>query len=98
MDQICTFKIAASPAQIISKASEIVKNNIPPGSNLNKFKPRPDSRGICLTCRSDFGLIHNCSVSIKAMRCENEVATIVIIEGCSCEKMQRLYRRLRDEL
>jgi len=98
MDQICTFKVAASPAQVISKASAIVNNNTPPGSNLIILNPRPDSRGICLTCKSDYGLIHNCSVRIKAMRCENEVATIVIIEGCSCEKMQRLYRRLRDEL
>jgi hypothetical protein len=98
MNQSKPFKVSISPAQVISKASEIVKNNIPPGSNLNKFKQRPENCGISLLYKSDYGLIHNCSVSIQAIRCENEVATKVVVEVCSCEKMQRLYQKLIAEL
>ena len=98
MNQIFKFKVGASPAQVISKASEIVKSNIPKGSHLNIFKEKPDNKGMILSCKSDFGLLHNCSVSIKAARCENEIGSDVIIEVCSCEKMQSLYHRLKNEL
>lgn len=98
MNQIFEFMVANPPAHVISKASEIVRSNIPPGSHLNIFKAKPDSQGMLLSCKSDFGIIHNCSISIRAARCENKIGTTVIIEVCSCEKMQSLYHRLKNEL
>lgn len=92
------FKVSISPAQVISKASEIVKNNIPRGSNLNIFKQKPENCGISIIFKSDYGLIHNCFVSITALRCENDVATDVVIQVCPCEKMKKLYQKLIAEI
>lgn len=98
MSQSFKFAVAISPAQVAAKASEIAKANIPPGSHLNIFKAKPNSTGMVLICKSDLGIFHNCSISINAERSENKVGSDVTIEVCSCEKMQSLYHKLKNEL
>lgn len=98
MAEYFSFELTNSPAEIIAKAHEIIKNNIPPGTNLNVPKIIQDDKCLSILYKSDLGIRRNCFVRVKAIRGVDAPVTQVIIEGCTCGKMLRLYYRLRDEL
>ncbi|MDZ7336332.1 MAG: hypothetical protein ONB13_12980 [candidate division KSB1 bacterium] len=92
------FVILSSPAQVIASAANLIAQNVPQGSHLNRRKDGADAKGKWVHFKSDYGLFHNCEVMVKAVRCQNQAGTAVTISGCECEKMQKLYRKLRDDL
>lgn len=92
------FVVFSSPAQVITDAANLISKNVPHGSHLNPPQSGTDAKGKWVHFKSDYGFFHNCEVMVKAVRCQNQAGTAVTISGCECEKMQKLYRKLRDEL
>lgn len=92
------FVVLSSPAQVIEAAANLIVKNVPQDSKINQRKDGVDAKGKWVHFKSDYGLFHNCEVMVKAVRCQNQAGTAVTISGCECERMQKLYRKLRDEL
>ncbi len=92
------FIVPISPAQVITSASDLISQNMPPDAHLNPPKFGTDAKGQWVRFWSDYGIFHNCEVMVKAARCQNQVGSEVTISGCACDKMQKLFRKLRDEL
>lgn len=92
------FIVSISPAQVITRASDLIAKNAPKDSNLNQRKEGADAKAKWVHYKSDYGIFHNCEVMAKAGRCQNQAGTAVTICGCPCDKMQKLFRKLRDEL
>lgn len=98
MNLINQFVVLISPAQVIANASNLIAKNAPRDSQLNRHSEGDDAKGKWVHFKSDYGIFHNCEVMVKAVRYQDQAGTAVTIYGCACKQMQKLYRKLRDEL